>query len=89
LALLNLSSEKAWAQAENPPVGITPIMEFIGNNYGKKYAPNTRETVRKHSVQPFVEAGIATLNPDKPDRPPNSKDTVYQILPETLKLLKT
>ncbi len=89
LALLNLSPDKAWAHAENPPVGITPIMEFIGNNYGKKYAPNTRETVRKHSVQPFVEAGIATLNPDKPDRPPNSKDTVYQILPETLTLLKT
>lgn len=89
LALLNLSPENAWAQAENPPVGITPIMEFIGNNYGKKYAPNTRETVRKHSVQPFVEAGIATLNPDKPDRPPNSKDTVYQVLPETLTLLKT
>ena len=89
LALLNLSPEKGWAQAENPPAGITPIMEFIGNNYGKKYAPNTRETIRKHSVQPFVEAGIATLNPDKPDRPPNSKDTVYQILPETLKLLKT
>jgi hypothetical protein len=64
-------------------------MEFIGNNYGKKYAPNTRETVRKHSVQLFVEAGIATLNPDRPDRPPNSKDTVYQILPETLTLLKT
>ncbi|MFZ0052374.1 MAG: BsuBI/PstI family type II restriction endonuclease [Desulfobaccales bacterium] len=89
LALLNLTPEKTWVQAENPLVGITPIMEFIGDNYGKKYAPNTRETVRKHSVQPFVEAGIATLNPDKPDRPPNSKDTVYRILPETLMLLKT
>lgn len=32
---------------------------------------------------------IATCNPDKLDRPPNSPDTVYQLLPETLTLLKT
>jgi len=64
-------------------------MDFIRNHYGKKYAPNTRETIRKHSVQPFVEAAIAICNPDKPERPPNSPDTVYQILPETLTLLKT
>ncbi len=37
----------------------------------------------------FVQAGIATYNPDKPDRPPNSPNAVYQILPETLMLLKT
>lgn len=89
LALLNLTPEKTWEQAENPLIGITPIMDFSRKHYGKDYAPNTRETVRKHSVQPFVEAGIATYNPDKPDRPPNSPDTVYQILPETLMLLKT
>ncbi|MGA8572259.1 MAG: BsuBI/PstI family type II restriction endonuclease [Desulfobaccales bacterium] len=89
LALLNLTPEKTWAQAKNPLIGITPMMDFCRKYYGKDYAPNTRETVRKHSVQPFVEAGIATYNPDKPDRPPNSPDAVYQILPETLMLLKT
>jgi hypothetical protein len=89
LALLSLTPEKTWAQAENPLVGITPMIDFSRRHYGKDYAPNTRETIRKHSVQPFVEAGIATYNPDKADRPPNSPDTVYQIVPETLTLLKT
>jgi hypothetical protein len=29
LALLNLTREKSWAAAENPLVGITPMMEFL------------------------------------------------------------
>jgi hypothetical protein len=42
LALLDLTPEKTWAQAENPLVGITPMMEFARKHYGKNYAPNTR-----------------------------------------------
>lgn len=89
LALLNLPPGKTWAQAENPLVGITPMMEFSHKYYGKKYAPNTRETFRRQTMHQFIEAGIATYNPDKPDRPVNSPKAVYQILPETLTLLKT
>ncbi len=89
LALLNLTPEKTWAQAGNPLIGITPMMEFSREHYGKEYAPNTRETFRRQTIHQFVQAGIATYNPDKPDRPVNSPKTVYQILPETLTLLKT
>lgn len=88
LALLNLTPEKTWAQAENPLVGITPMMEFSRQHYGKEYAPNTRETFRRQTMHQFLDAGIATYNPDKPDRPVNSPKAVYQILPETLALLK-
>ena len=88
LALLNLTPEKTWAQAGNPLIGITPMMEFSRERYGKSYAPNTRETFRRQTIHQFVQAGIATYNPDKSDRPPNSPKTVYQILPETLTLLK-
>jgi hypothetical protein len=89
LALLNLTPEKTWAQAENPLVGITPMMEFSRTHYGKDYAPNTRETFRRQSIHQFLQAGIALYNPDKPDRPTNSPKAVYQISPETLTLLKT
>jgi hypothetical protein len=89
LALLNLTPEKTWAQAESPLIGITPMMEFSKKHYGRNYAPNTRETFRRQTIHQFVQAGIALYNPDKPDRPPNSPKTVYQILPETLTLLKT
>ena len=89
LALLNLTPEKTWAQAESPLVGITPMMEFARKHYGKDYAPNTRETVRRQTIHQFVQAAVATYNPDKPDRPVNSPKAVYQIMPETLALLKT
>jgi len=89
LALLNLTPEKTWAQAENPLVGITPMMEFSRKHYDKPYAPNTRETFRRQTIHQFVQAGIATYNPDKPERPVNSPKAVYQISPETLTLLKT
>jgi hypothetical protein len=65
------------------------MMEFARRHYGKDYAPNMRETFRRQTIHQFVQAGIATYNPDKPDRPVNSPKAVYQIMPETLELLKT
>jgi hypothetical protein len=89
LALLNLTPGKAWADAENPLVGITPIMDWAREHYGKNYAPNTRETVRRQTMHQFCNAGIALYNPDKPDRPVNSPNAVYQIEPAALGLLRT
>lgn len=89
LALLNLTPEKKWSQAESPLIGITPMMEFSRQHYGKDYAPNTRETFRRQTMHQFVDAGLATYNPDKPERPVNSPKAVYQISSETLTLLKT
>lgn len=89
LALLNLTPGKAWAEAENPLVGITPIMDWARENYGKEYAPNTRETFRRQTMHQFCDAGIALYNPDKPDRPVNSPKAVYQIEPAALALLRT
>lgn len=88
LALLNLTPEKRWSQAENPLIGITPMMDFSRVHYGKEYAPNTRETFRRQTMHQFVDAGIACYNPDKPDRPVNSPKAVYQISPEAFVLLK-
>ncbi|MBU0716867.1 MAG: restriction endonuclease [Planctomycetes bacterium] len=89
LALLNLTPGKKWSQAENPHIGITPIMDWAREHYDKAYAPNTRETVRRQSMHQFVDAGIALYNPDKLDRPVNSPKAVYQIAPDVLALLRT
>jgi hypothetical protein len=89
LALLNLIPGKAWSQAQNPLMGITPIMDWARENYDKEYAPNTRETIRRQSMHQFCDAGIALYNPDKPDRPVNSPKAVYQIEPAALALLRT
>jgi hypothetical protein len=88
LALLNLTPAKTWAQAESPLMGITPMMEFSREHYGKEYAPNTRETFRRQTMHQFVAAGVALYNPDEPGRPVNSPKAVYQIEPETLTLLQ-
>lgn len=89
LALLNITPRKSWSRAENPHMGITPIMDWVRKHYGKQYAPNTRETVRRQTMHQFVEAGIALYNPDRPDRPVNSPKAVYQIEPAALTLLRT
>lgn len=88
LALLNLTPDKDWDNAENPLMGITPIMDWSRKHYGKEYAPNTRETFRRQTMHQFCDAGIALYNPDNPCRPVNSPKAVYQIEPSTLLLLR-
>ncbi|MFJ7163215.1 BsuBI/PstI family type II restriction endonuclease [Bacillus safensis] len=88
LALLNLTPDKTWSEAEKPLIGITPMMDFCRVHYDKKYAPNSRETFRRFTMHQFVAAGIAQYNPDKPTRPVNSPKAVYQIEKETLELIK-
>ena len=89
LALLNLAPGKTWADAENPLMGITPIIDWVREHYGKEYAPNTRETIRRQTMHQFRDAGIALYNPDRPGRPVNSPNAVYQIEPAALALLRT
>jgi hypothetical protein len=88
LALLDLRPGRSWPQAASPLIGITPIMDWAREHYGKAYAPNTRETVRRQTMHQFVDAGIALYNPDNPARPVNSPHAVYQISPAALALLR-
>ncbi len=90
LALLDLKPKTPWAEAQNPMRGITQMMKFFEAHYGKVYAPNSRETVRRQTVHQFVQAGLALIiNPDDPKRPTNSGQTVYQIEPSALVLIQS
>ena len=89
LALLNLKSGDSWTKSKKPLIGITPMMNFFEINYGKKYAPNSRETVRRQTVHQFLQAALIVENPDKPERPINSGKTVYQIDDQALKLIQS
>lgn len=88
LSLLGLRPVSKWERAADPLMGITPMMDFFQEHYGKKYAPNTRETVRRQTVHQFMQAALIVANPDKPSRPTNSRKAVYQIEPSVLKLLR-
>ncbi len=88
LALLGLQQATPWSEATAPTLGITPMMQFFEQHYGLRYAPNTRETVRRQTIHQFVDAGLVVQNPDRPDRPINSGKTVYQLAPGALALLR-
>ena len=51
LALVNLAPDGKWSQLDRPRLGVTPIMDWCKSIYGKEYAPNTRETFRRQTLQ--------------------------------------
>lgn len=88
LALLNLKPETPWSEAGDHMLGITEMMDYFAEHYGKRYAPNTRETVRRQTIHQFRDAGIVLQNPDDPTRPTNSAYNRYQIEHAALELVR-
>jgi type II restriction enzyme len=90
LALCNIKEKDKWSKVFKQSHGVTKgIMTFISENYGKEYAPNTRETFRRQVLHQFVQAGIADYNPDIPDLPVNSPRAHYAISEIALATIST
>jgi len=89
LALLDLKPSDKWIDATSPLRGITPMMDFFSEHYGKTYKPNTRETVRRQTVHQFLVAGLIVENPDDPSRPINSPKVVYKMEKDAVELMRT
>lgn len=89
LGLLDLAPQTPWSDAKAPLRGVTELMDWMAENYGKQYAPNTRETIRRFTLHQLIEMGMVAPNPDDPGRPPNSPRNVYQIEPSALELLQS
>lgn len=89
LALLQLRPDDPWSKAGNPMLGTRAIMDFIRDQYGKEYAPNTRETIRRLTLHQFVAVHLVEQNADEPGRPVNSPRWNYQITSEALNVLRT
>ena len=86
LALAGLRRSQQWHSVVTAiPLGITEIMEWMAKHYGKRYRPNTREDVRKFSVQPMVNAALAMLSGVFAT---NSQDNRYVLTPEFMLLLQ-
>lgn len=88
LALLDLKPGTPWSAATDGLYGVTPLMTWIAEHLGKRYAPNSRETIRRQTLHQFVDAGLVLHNPDDPARPVNSGKNVYRVEPEALRLLR-
>jgi adenine-specific DNA-methyltransferase len=88
LSLLDMKASTPWSRASSPMRGITEMMDYFAEHFGVKYAPNTRETVRRQTIHQFMQAGLVVANPDNPGRPVNSPDNRYQIDDAALALIR-
>lgn len=88
LALAGLREPDRWSSTERPLLRILDIMKWMKEQYGKEYAPNSRETVRRQTIHQFEQARLIDRNPDAPERPTNSGETRYQSTGEAAKVLR-
>lgn len=88
LALADIGPRTPWKKTARPMVRIWDIMAFMRERYGKDYAANSRETIRRQTIHQFEQARMVNRNPDDPTRPTNSGKTVYQLTGEVMPLLK-
>ena len=88
LALCNLSEETPWDQISGHMITIHNMMGFMKLNYGRTYAENTREVVRRQVVHQFEQACLVDRNPDDPARETNSPNYCYALTSEALEVLR-
>jgi BsuBI/PstI restriction endonuclease domain/BsuBI/PstI restriction endonuclease HTH domain len=87
LVLLGLRPGESWDASSNDAYGVTPIMDRA-RLWGRTWAPNTRETVRRFSLHQFVASGLVEYNHDRPDRPVNSPRANYRVSPAALRVIR-
>ncbi len=88
LALLDVREDTPWPDSKQRLIRIHDIMEFIKQHYDRQYAENTRETIRRQTLHQFLQAGVAVINPDDPNRPTNSPKNVYAVSDEALIVIR-
>lgn len=90
LALCGIKPRTKWEKATKLSNKVTKgIMAFVSEFYGKEYAPNTRETVRRQVLHQFVQARIVDSNPDNPKLPVNSPNAHYALSQGALIAIQT
>ena len=72
LTLAQLSEDTPWKNAAGENLRVHDILVEIKKRYGREYAENSRETIRRKVLHQFEQAGIVIRNVDDPERPTNS-----------------
>ena len=87
LALAGIKEGDSWDSATNEWMIIRKQMDFMAKEYGKVYAPNSREDIRKKSMHTMRTAAIIEDNTDT--QATNSKNYSYRITEEALLVIRT
>ena len=84
LAMANIKESDSWVNSSNEWIRVHDVIAFTYENYGIKYAENSRETFRKQAIHHFRNAafiedtGLAT----------NSPNYRYRLTPEMLEVVR-
>lgn len=88
LGFANVEPSTGWKSAQPVRTGPHGVLKFTRDAYGRDYAENTREDVRRKAIHQFVQAGVLVRNPDDPALPTNSPRTHYALTAEALETLR-
>jgi adenine-specific DNA-methyltransferase len=89
LVLAQLSEDMTWDSANSRSLRVHDILVEIKKRYGREYAENTRESIRRQVLHQFEQAGIVIRNSDEPSRATNSGNTNYMLTEITLDVIRT
>jgi hypothetical protein len=89
LALAGLGPKDSWAKTKSRALRIWDIMGFMRDKYGKDYAANSRETIRRQTAHQFEQARLVDRNADDPSRPTNSGANCYSLTHAAMTVLRT
>ena len=85
LAMAGITETASWGTATNNWIRIHDIIAFTDDNYGVRYAENSRETIRKQALHHFRNAAIIEDNGNAT----NSPKYQYRLTDEMLKLIRS
>ena len=88
LALADVRPGANWTTATNEMYTTRQIMDWIRDQMGIDYAPNTRETIRRLTLHQFIAGGLVQFNADDPNRPVNAPKNNYRIVPPLLPVIR-
>ncbi|MGO4548091.1 BsuBI/PstI family type II restriction endonuclease [Paenibacillus sp. 2TAB23] len=89
LSLAGLKEEDNWSDASINSLRTVDMMKFMAEHYGKIYAANSREDIRKESVHQFCDGAIAFKNEDDDERATNSPKYSYRLTDEVLEVIQS
>lgn len=89
LTLAQLSEVTPWKNAKSESLRVHDILGEIKRRYGREYAENSRETVRRKVLHQFEQAGIVIRNVDDPERPTNSGLNNYVLSDLVLEVIRS
>ena len=89
LSLAALGEATPWSSARRQSLRIHDILVAIREAYGRDYAENTRESIRRQVIHQFEQGGIVVRNPDNPSLATNSPLTHYALSDIALATIRT